>query len=99
EGERIFKKFAENPSLSNLVEAGREFSLSVGMMTREMDEELKRAFRRIDALGYFVKKGLIVVVVEKGEVNEALESLISLFGNARSHTISENGLSIRELME
>lgn len=91
-GEESFRSFLEEPSLEKMVEIGREFSRKTGMMSEDLDRELFEILRGTSAIGYFVKKGLVVAVIEKGDAAEAAERLKGKFGNARIHRIIETGV-------
>ncbi|MGC8564544.1 MAG: pantoate kinase [Fervidicoccaceae archaeon] len=95
EGTRAYEEFLSDPSIEKLVELGRSFSMRVGMMSEELDRELSSILKKQDPLGYFVKKGLVVVVADKGETDSIYENMKAKFGNARKHRIMEEGLRIR----
>lgn len=94
EGAKAYEEFLAEPSVENLIELGKRFSIKIGMMSVELDKELSTILKKSDPLGYFVKKGIVVVVTEKGETDNVYEELKARFGNARKHKIRDYGFRI-----
>ncbi|NAY90022.1 MAG: hypothetical protein GU347_04855 [Desulfurococcales archaeon] len=94
EGTKAFYDFLEDSSVEHLVQIAKEFSKRVGMMSEEIDDRLSGLLKGTGALGYFVKKGIIVVLTPVEEKKEIYAKLKSHFGNARIHSIDDSGLRI-----
>jgi len=85
-GRLAYTRFLSNESLSSFLESASFFSECTGMaevMSEELSRSLKLFMRRGCLLGYFVKKGLLVSLVESTCVSEI------------ASTLSRNGLSTK----
>jgi len=78
-GPEAYRSFLKNPGLETFVEEANRFSLCVGFASQEVRERVEAAIRRWlaqgAALGFFVKKKLLVVVLEEGIAYEVAEAL------------------------
>lgn len=99
-GKAAYDKFIRNPSLERFVECSYEFSVNTGMLSEDLVAELmpliKAPMRRGYIYGYFVKKGLMVIVCDKGYLSEVEGSL----GSARElkvFDINYSGITIKRL--
>ena len=78
-GRDSYRRFLDEPTLSRFVAEAQRFSLCVGFMDRELKERvesaIKKAVRLGASMGFFVKKRLLVVVVDESCVDEVAEAL------------------------
>uniref|UniRef100_A0A7J3ZLX4 Pantoate kinase n=1 Tax=Fervidicoccus fontis TaxID=683846 RepID=A0A7J3ZLX4_9CREN len=75
-GEEALRRFLRNPSLERFLEEAREFSIRTGLMKPAEAlklESLKADYSEI--LGYFVKKGLLVVFTRKSSAEDIASAL------------------------
>ena len=81
-GLRIYKEFVKAPSIESFLYLSHKFSLDTGMLTKEMDTKLKELLKgyisRGMVLGYFIKKGLLVIVSEDSASAEVYKTISSL---------------------
>jgi len=78
-GKRAYSAFIRNPSFEKFLECAHRFSREVGFLSREYEEMLLKALSmylsRGDVLGYFIKKRLLVLLVEKRSAVEIADIL------------------------
>lgn len=62
-GNKIFNRFLESPSFLSFLHYSREFSREIGFL----EEDLERKINKItdNCVGYYVKKGVIVIICER----------------------------------
>ncbi len=66
EGIKSFVKVLDAPGLETFLEEARRFSLAVGFVSHDVASALDRLVARGAAVGWYVKKGVLVVVPERG---------------------------------
>ena len=78
-GREAYRGFMRNPSLEGFLEHARRFSRGVGFLTQELEERIQGLLRRYLAqgsiAGLYVKKRLLVVVVDPSDAEEVAEVL------------------------
>lgn len=74
-GEKTVSQFQKNPNFENFLHLAREFSREVGFLTPRVVEI---AARLKGLVGYYVKKGVGVFVVEPEWIHDALTLLTTL---------------------
>ncbi|MET1128415.1 MAG: hypothetical protein ABWW70_03775, partial [Thermoproteota archaeon] len=79
---RIRRVF-ENASLEVFLEEARSFSVEAGFVDRSLAEKIDRIARRGSALGWYVKKKVLVVVSEEDRAEEVKAELEGLLPDAR----------------
>jgi pantoate kinase len=67
-GERSYREFLKNPSLANFLEISNRFSKELGLVDRSVEEIVRPVSPRL--LGWYVKKRVLVMVVEEAEIEE-----------------------------
>ncbi len=67
-GHRFYGEFLKNPSLENFLELSNRFSRALGLVDRSVEEVVRPVSPRL--LGWYVKKRVLVMVVEEAEVGE-----------------------------
>ncbi|MCD6323909.1 MAG: hypothetical protein J7L55_02225 [Desulfurococcales archaeon] len=81
-GNSALSKFMRNESIHSFLEASTDFSLCTGMLTHtllnELKGQLKPYIRRGSVLGFFVKKGLLLIMAEKNVSQELVEQVRAL---------------------
>ncbi len=81
-GLKVYSEFIKTPSIESFLHLSHTFSLETGMMSKDMDSRLERLLsaymRQGRVLGYFIKKGLLVVVAEDNASMEVYKTLSSL---------------------
>ncbi len=79
EGLRAYSKFIREPSLENFLEISREFSVKVGFINDELKKilsnNLEPLMRKGYILGYFVKKSILLTVVDRNYVDDVIRVL------------------------
>lgn len=87
----------ESPNIETLVQASMLFSQKTKMMDEIFYRKINSVLSAVDNLGFFVKKGLLVVVIENDEEERARRILESELGlKLRVHNLVERGLIIEE---
>lgn len=78
-GSMAYRSFKDDPGFLKFLELSNMFSRSTGFLDRGLEERLNRSLsthmRRGFVAGYYVKKSLLVVAVERGYENEIAEIL------------------------
>ncbi len=96
-GPKIYRYFIESPSLERFLEASYRFSREVGMLTKEIEaiirDSLKSYIGRGNILGFFKKKNLIVLCVEKGYGDE-IKDILPPVWSPEVYTINYTGFEI-----
>lgn len=67
-GEWCYREFLKNPSLASFLELSNRFSRELGLVERSVEEAVRPISSRL--LGWYVKKRVLVMVVEEAEVDE-----------------------------
>lgn len=97
-GVEIYEKFVEAPNIEAFAELAHEFSLRVGMLSKELNELLSTALsdfiRNGGVLGYFVKKRLLTVIVEEVYVPDVANILLKEVGTPKIFNIARHGLIV-----
>ncbi len=80
-GPKVYKEFLRNPSLERFLELAHEFSVRTGMLGKELEEKVKKLIKQehLDILGFFKKKGLLVIV-GNADANRIVTALSHEFG-------------------
>ncbi len=94
-GMKSLRMLEREPTLEVFLESSRLFSLETGMMNRELDEMMMRASKKLDIIGYFVKKRLLVVVVGSNarETSSTIRKLIGV-RRIRIHRLVSKGVDL-----
>ncbi len=96
-GYEAYDKFSRNPSLESFLENAYIFSYRTGMLNRNLDtavkDKLKTYIKRGGVLGYFVKKGLLVLCVDYNIANEVFNE-IRIFGRPEIFNLCDKSLNI-----
>lgn len=78
-GSMAYRSFQDDPGFLRFLELSNMFSRSAGFLDRDLEEGLNRTLathmRRGVVAGYYVKKSLLVVAVERGYEGEIVEIL------------------------
>ena len=81
-GIKVYKEFTKAPSIESFLHLSHRFSLETGMLAKELDTKLRELLGTYISqgrvLGYFVKKGLLVVVSEDNASTEVYKTISSL---------------------
>lgn len=97
-GGRALERLLEDPSLERFLELSLEFSVRTGMLDEALRSKLgflDEAVRRGSALGYYLKKNVLVVVAERGDVAELEEELSGRLGwSTYKLRVSNEGLRV-----
>ncbi|MEM1983144.1 MAG: hypothetical protein QW596_02150 [Sulfolobales archaeon] len=97
-GADIYGKFLESPSIESFAELSHEFSLKVGMLSKELDGLLNTALltfiKRGAVLGYYVKKKLLTVIAEDSYLSDVFTSLSNKVGIPKVFNIARHGLIV-----
>ena len=79
EGLRAYSEFIREPSLENFLEISRKFSSKVGFINDELrkilSNSLEPLIRRGYVLGYFVKKSILLTVIDKNCIDDVINVL------------------------
>lgn len=67
-GDWSYREFLKNPSLANFLELSNRFSRELGLIDRSIEEIVRPVSSRL--LGWYVKKRVLVLVVEEAEARE-----------------------------
>jgi|Deesub1362A_J573_1020465.scaffolds.fasta_scaffold00003_193 pantoate kinase len=96
-GIKVYKEFIKAPSIESFLHLSHRFSMETGMLTKEMDTRLKELLggyiRQGRVLGYFVKKGLLVVVSE-GNASAEVYRAISTLGTPKVFRLNFSGCRV-----
>ncbi len=83
-GRRLYEEFLSRPGIDTFLELAHRYSRELGFLTKELDDALRNALGRYlargDVLGYFVKKALLVIVVEPSTCSEIASVLERCLG-------------------
>ncbi|MEM4475466.1 MAG: hypothetical protein QW405_03545, partial [Fervidicoccaceae archaeon] len=95
-GERAVKRFLAAMSLESFAEEARRFSLETGMAPPELLHRLEEARARLrGVLGWYFKKGLLVLLVEREWANDvAVELARELKIKTRTHELAWSGVEM-----
>ncbi len=97
-GVEVYTKFVETPSIEVFADLSHEFSLRVGMLSNELNrllsDMMSNFMRKGGVLGYFVKKKLLVVIVEDTYLLDVVHELSRVVGTPKVFNIARHGLIV-----
>lgn len=97
-GKSVYRKFLEDTTIESFVDLAHEFSLSVGMLSNDLDTLLKSKLSKYLSngcvLGYFIKKKLLTVIVEDECLVEVTDVLSRYVGLPKVFNIARHGLIV-----
>jgi len=94
-----YKNFIKNPCIESFLDEAYKFSKEVGFLTNDLDKRVRALLtpylKSGCILGYYVKKSLLLVVVECGCVNE-VKTVLSNFCKPKLLTPTQLGTLVLE---
>ncbi len=97
-GMEAYSKFIKNPTLENFLEVSRMFSESVGFLRGKVRDVITNVLnpfmKRGDVIGYYVKKSILLTVVNKYGYDKIIEALRSTGLNTLVASISTSGTQV-----
>ncbi len=93
-GKRCLERFLESPSLEKLFECANAFSRELKLLTQEVESSIDDV--KSICIGYFVKKGILVMAFDEDALDRALLRLRARFKVVRAHDLTDEGLKIVE---
>ncbi|MCS7108755.1 MAG: hypothetical protein RMH77_01585 [Sulfolobales archaeon] len=94
----IYRKFVEEPSIESFAELSHEFSLRVGMLSKDLNvllgNTLTNFIRNGSVLGYYVKKRLLTVIAESDYLHDITTALTKTVGKPKIFNIARHGLIV-----
>jgi pantoate kinase len=88
-GRRLYESFIDEPSFERFFELSQTFTLELGLLEQPVRELVRRLPK--EALGWFVKKKLLVVAAEKHEAPKVARGMEELFRRVRWFRVGGRG--------
>ncbi|WP_156769891.1 pantoate kinase [Caldivirga maquilingensis] len=80
-GKEFMGEIMREPTYENFVRLSMEFSRRIGFLTRDIEDNVRPCIKYLD--GYYVKKGVLVLITHRDKADEA------------SQCLSERGIHVR----
>ncbi|AFH42829.1 GHMP kinase [Fervidicoccus fontis Kam940] len=72
-GMEAMRLFLDEPDFEKLVTLAYDFSKKTGMLSEEVESVIKEVTKSVGIIGYFIKKGIVVLFAEEGTEDDVIE--------------------------